>query len=97
MDPKNAGIAFDGLARIGILLLLFVAGQEINLKTIRAKANAAAAISLSGIAIPFIVGFAATWFLHPCYFLMAWWIKRPLLFLWERHCRLQLYRFWQKY
>ncbi len=63
VDPKNAGIAFDGLARIGILLLLFVAGQEINLKTIREKANAAAAISLSGIAIPFIVGFVASRFM----------------------------------
>jgi len=65
---KNAGIAFDGLARIGILLLLFVAGQEINLKTIREKANAAAAISLSGIGFPFIIGFAATWFFTPILF-----------------------------
>ena len=58
----NAGIAFDGLARIGILLLLFVAGMEINLKTIREKANAAAAISLSGIAFPFAFGFCGTWY-----------------------------------
>ncbi len=58
----GAGIAFDGLARIGILLLLFVAGMEINLKTIREKANAAAAISLSGIFFPFICGFAGTWY-----------------------------------
>ncbi|MFI5171973.1 MAG: cation:proton antiporter [Chitinophagales bacterium] len=58
----NAGIAFDGLARIGILLLLFVAGMEINLKTIREKANAAATISLSGIAFPFAVGFAGSWY-----------------------------------
>ncbi len=62
-DPKNAGIAYDGLARIGILLLLFVAGMEINLKTIQKKANAAAAISLSGIAFPFLVGFGASWYL----------------------------------
>ncbi|MGB4930139.1 MAG: cation:proton antiporter, partial [Chitinophagales bacterium] len=68
VEPKSAGIAFDGLARIGILLLLFVAGQEINLRTIRAKANAAAAISLSGIAFPFIIGFAATWFFTPILF-----------------------------
>ncbi len=59
---ENAGIAFDGLARIGILLLLFVAGMEINLKTIREKANAAAAISLSGIAFPFAIGFCGTWY-----------------------------------
>lgn len=63
VDPKNSSIAFDGLARIGILLLLFIAGMEINLKTIREKASAAATISLSGIAIPFFVGFTASWFL----------------------------------
>lgn len=63
-DQKNAGIAFDGLSRIGILLLLFVAGMEINLKTIKKKAKSAAAISLSGIFIPFAVGFGATWYLN---------------------------------
>jgi len=59
---ESAGIAFDGLARIGILLLLFVAGMEINLKTIQQKMNTAAAISLSGIAFPLAVGFVATWY-----------------------------------
>ncbi|HMZ88609.1 MAG TPA: cation:proton antiporter [Chitinophagales bacterium] len=62
-SPENAGVAYDGLARIGILLLLFVAGMEINLKTIQKKANAAAAISLSGVAFPFLIGFVASWYL----------------------------------
>lgn len=62
-NHQNAGIAFDGIARIGILLLLFVAGMEINLKTIAKKANAAAAISLSGVGFPFLVGFAASWYM----------------------------------
>lgn len=61
--PENSALAFDGLARIGILLLLFVAGMEINLKVIQKQAKAAATISLSGIAVPFIVGFSASWFL----------------------------------
>ncbi len=61
-DHKEAGIAFDGLARIGILLLLFVAGMEINLKTISQRMNTAAAISISGIAFPFLVGFGASWY-----------------------------------
>lgn len=68
VEPANAAIAFDGLARIGILLLLFVAGQEINLKTIRLQAKAAAAVSLSGIAFPFIIGFVATWLFTPLLF-----------------------------
>lgn len=64
----NASIAFDGLARLGILLLLFVAGMEINLKSIREKMNAAATISISGIAIPFIFGFAGAWYFFPYFF-----------------------------
>jgi Kef-type K+ transport system membrane component KefB len=63
MQHDSAAIAFDGLARIGILLLLFVAGMEINLKSIQKKANAAATISLSGIAFPFLIGFLASWYL----------------------------------
>jgi Kef-type K+ transport system membrane component KefB len=59
---ETAGVAFDGLARIGILLLLFVAGMEINLKTIQQRMNTAAAISFTGIAFPFLVGFGATWY-----------------------------------
>lgn len=59
---KEAGIAFDGLARIGILLLLFVAGMEINLKSISQRMNTAAAISFSGIAFPFLIGFIASWY-----------------------------------
>lgn len=64
-SSQNAGIAFDGLARIGILLLLFVAGMEINLKSIRDKMNAAATISISGIAIPFTFGFVGAWYFFP--------------------------------
>lgn len=64
-SAPNAGVAFDGLARLGILLLLFVAGMEINLKSIREKMHAAATISISGIAIPFIFGFAGAWYFFP--------------------------------
>ncbi len=64
-SSTNAGIAFDGLARIGILLLLFVAGMEINLKSIKEKMNAAATISISGIAFPFVFGFAGAWYFFP--------------------------------
>lgn len=60
--PSNAAMAFDGMARIGIVLLLFVAGMEIDLEVIKLKAKAAATISISGIVIPFAVGFVATWY-----------------------------------
>jgi Kef-type K+ transport system membrane component KefB len=42
--------------------------MEINLKSIREKMNAAATISISGIAIPFIFGFAGAWYFFPYFF-----------------------------
>lgn len=67
-SSENAGVAFDGLARIGILLLLFVSGMEINLKSIREKMNAAATISVSGIAFPFAFGFIGSYYFFPYLF-----------------------------
>lgn len=67
-SSQNAGIAFDGLARIGILLLLFVSGMEINLKNIKEKMNAAATISFSGIAFPFAFGFLGAYYFFPYLF-----------------------------
>ena len=62
---SQAGVAFDGLARLGILLLLFVSGMEINLRSVKEKMNAAATISISGIAFPFAFGFLGSWFVFP--------------------------------
>ena len=61
--PKAYG-AFDGLANIGIILLMFIAGFEVDLKKIRRDGKQAAAISLTGIIFPFIVGFITAWFFY---------------------------------
>src|ERR1700761_187557 len=61
--PKAYG-AFDGLANVGIILLMFIAGFEVDLKQIRRDGKQAAAISLTGIIFPFIIGFAAAWFFY---------------------------------
>ncbi len=60
--PKASG-AFDGIANIGIILLMFIAGFEVDLKQIRANGKQAIAISLTGIIFPFAIGFAVVWFL----------------------------------
>ena len=62
-DPKSYG-AFDGLANVGIILLMFIAGFEVDLKQIKRDGKQAAAISLTGIIFPFIIGFAAAWFFY---------------------------------
>lgn len=61
--PKAYG-AFDGLANIGIILLMFVAGFEVDLKQIRKDGKQAVAISLTGIIFPFAVGFVTAWYFY---------------------------------
>jgi Kef-type K+ transport system membrane component KefB len=56
--------AFDGLAQIGIILLMFIAGFEVDLKQIRLQGKKAASISLMGLVFPFALGFATVWFFY---------------------------------
>jgi len=56
--------AFDGLAQIGIILLMFIAGFEVDLKMIRKQGKQAASISLMGLVFPFALGFATIWFFY---------------------------------
>ncbi len=60
--------AFDGLSNLGVILLMFVAGIEVDLKQIRKQGKQAASISIMGIAFPFALGFAAIWFFHDSIF-----------------------------
>lgn len=61
---ENAYRAFDGLAQIGIILLMFIAGFEVDLKQIRKQGKQAASISLMGILFPFALGFATVYFFY---------------------------------
>jgi len=56
--------AFDGLAQIGIILFMFIAGFEVDLKMIRKQGKQAASISLMGLIFPFALGFATVWFFY---------------------------------
>lgn len=56
--------AFDGLANIGIILLMFIAGFEVDLKQIRKQGKQAASISLMGLIFPFALGFGTVWFFY---------------------------------
>jgi Kef-type K+ transport system membrane component KefB/nucleotide-binding universal stress UspA family protein len=48
----------DGIAQFGILLLLLLTGMETDLKLVRKVGGAALSVSLTGVAVPFICGFA---------------------------------------
>ncbi|MFT4156141.1 cation:proton antiporter [Parafilimonas sp.] len=56
--------AFDGLAQIGIILLMFIAGFEVDLKQIRLQGKKAASISLMGFIFPFALGFLTVWMFY---------------------------------
>jgi len=53
----------EGIAQFGILLLLLLTGMETDLKLVRKVGKAAVAISVTGIVVPFICGFALGQFL----------------------------------
>ena len=53
----------EGVAQFGILLLLLLTGMETDLKLVRRVGKAAIAISIAGIAVPFICGFLLGQFL----------------------------------
>jgi Kef-type K+ transport system membrane component KefB len=56
--------AFDGLANIGIILLMFIAGFEVDLKQIRKHGKQAASISIMGLIFPFMLGVATVYFFY---------------------------------
>ena len=61
---ENAYRAFDGLAQVGVILFMFIAGFEVDLKQISKHGKQAASISIMGILFPFSVGFATVWFFY---------------------------------
>jgi len=47
----------DGIAQIGVLMLLLLAGMETDLKLVRRIGRAAFSVSIAGILLPFLCGF----------------------------------------
>jgi Kef-type K+ transport system membrane component KefB/nucleotide-binding universal stress UspA family protein len=56
-SPEQKGL-ITGLANIGVMLLLLLTGMETDLKLVRKVGAPAIAISATGVAVPFICGFA---------------------------------------
>ncbi|MEO5571416.1 MAG: cation:proton antiporter, partial [Bacteroidia bacterium] len=75
VDHKEAYVAFDGMARLGVMFLMFVAGMEVNFHSIRKEGIAAAKISFTGIFFPLITGFVATWYFYDFLFPQATSLK----------------------
>lgn len=60
-------IAMEGLTTVAVVLLLLVAGIEINLPSVWRQRKTAFMVSAMGIVLPFSLGFGAAWF-TPAFF-----------------------------
>lgn len=62
--PKDGFVsaAFDGLVNLSVVLLLFVAGLEVQLQLVLKQGKTAISTSFFSMVIPFVIGFAAAWF-----------------------------------
>ncbi|MDB5325627.1 MAG: Sodium/hydrogen exchanger [Phycisphaerales bacterium] len=58
---KSSLNTLNMLAQIGVLLFLFLVGLEFDPKIIRQRGKTAVAISISGIFVPFVLGFGITY------------------------------------
>ncbi len=55
-------IAMDGFTRVAVILLLFIAGTEVELGVVRQQGGKAISVSFFSIVIPFALGFLVPWF-----------------------------------
>ncbi len=63
-SSQNSFFALDGISSIGIILLLFVAGMELELSLIVKNGKATSIISFFGVLFPFFIGFAGAWYFY---------------------------------
>jgi Kef-type K+ transport system membrane component KefB/mannitol/fructose-specific phosphotransferase system IIA component len=59
----NSALARDAIGTISLVLFLLVAGLEVDLSVLWKQGRAAAAISVCGMVVPFLIGFGAAWLL----------------------------------
>ena len=66
----SANLALDGIVQMAVILLLFIAGLEVELHLVWAQGKSAINISLMGLAVPFVLGFTFPYF-FPTFFGLA--------------------------
>jgi Kef-type K+ transport system membrane component KefB len=57
-----AKIAMDGITNLAVIMLLFVAGMEVQLQIILKQGKTAVYTSFTSMVIPFMLGFGVVWF-----------------------------------
>lgn len=59
---NNTAIALDGFTKVSVILLMFIAGLELELDIVIKQSKRALSISTMSIIIPFAIGFACPWY-----------------------------------
>lgn len=54
-------MAFSAITTLAVVLFLLIAGMEVDLSIVRRQGMVAPKVSLTGILIPFVIGFAVAW------------------------------------
>lgn len=70
MSNPSANLALDGFVQIAVVLLLFIAGLEVELHLVWSQGKSAVSISLLGLIIPFFLGFIFPYY-FPTFFGLA--------------------------
>jgi len=63
----SSNLALDGIVQVAVILLLFIAGLEVELHLVYSQGKSAISISLLGLIVPFILGFIFP-YLFPSFF-----------------------------
>jgi Kef-type K+ transport system membrane component KefB len=75
----HISIALDGIFSLSVIMLLFVAGMEVQLPLVLKQGKAAITTGLGSMIIPFVTGFAVAWF-FPEWFGLSRSVENPSLF-----------------
>jgi Kef-type K+ transport system membrane component KefB len=66
-QQSNSMFAFNGITAISVIMLLFVAGMEVDLSIIRQQGKTALKTSFLGLIIPLGLGFLAAYYYFPLF------------------------------
>lgn len=63
--PQDAAVVFRALSELGLLLLMFLIGLEFDFSHLRHVGRTAGGVAAAGILLPFAMGAALAWWIHP--------------------------------
>ena len=63
----NAAYAINGITSISVIMLLFVAGMEVDLSLIRQQGKTALKTSFVGLIVPLLLGYLAAFYFYPLF------------------------------